>query len=104
MERRTVTHALAAEKLGVATRTIERMLRDGRLKAIPDRERRRTAGRGSASRLKGTEDVEKACGLPRTVPRRVLEWDEHSSRFESENGFPRLLAMNCAGPLETAIK
>ena len=53
MERRTVTHALAAEKLGVATRTIERMLREGRLKAIPDRERRRTAGRGSASRLKG---------------------------------------------------
>ena len=39
MERRTVTHALAAKKLGVATRTIERMLRDGRLKAIPDRER-----------------------------------------------------------------
>ena len=39
MERRTVTHALAAKRLGVATRTIERMLRDGRLKAIPDRER-----------------------------------------------------------------
>ena len=39
MERRTVTHVLAAKKLGCATRTIERMLRDGRLKAIPYRDR-----------------------------------------------------------------
>ena len=39
MATRTVTHVIAAKRLGCATRTIERMLRDGRLKAVHERDR-----------------------------------------------------------------